>query len=81
MIVINPDRTDRLINALTVLWKASARATHHFLAEGDVERLIPLVMIRLSDIENLIVASDDDRPIAFMGISNTRHYAIWSTVR
>lgn len=68
MIAINPDRTDILINALTDLWGASVRTTHHFLTEEDVQKLIPLVTMRLSDIETLIVAYDEDKPTAFMGI-------------
>ncbi len=39
MIIINPDRTDKLIDALTTLWEASVRATHHFLTEDDIHKL------------------------------------------
>ena len=43
MIAINPNRTDTLIDALTALWEASVRATHHFLTEDDIQRIKPFV--------------------------------------
>lgn len=68
MITTNPDRTEILIDALTVVWEASVRATHHFLAEGDIQKLTPFVEMGLSGIETLVVVSDDTVPVAFMGI-------------
>lgn len=43
MIGINPERTDTLMDALTALWEASVRVTHHFLTEGDIRALVPFV--------------------------------------
>ncbi len=68
MIIINPNRTDKLIDALTTLWKASVRATHHFLTEDDIHKLTLFVKTGLSCIETLVVASENHKPIAFMGI-------------
>ena len=68
MIIINPDRTDKLIDALTTLWGASVRATHHFLTEDDIHKLTLFVKTGLSCIETLVVASENHKPIAFMGI-------------
>ncbi len=68
MIIINPDRTDKLIDALTTLWEASVRATHHFLTEDDIHKLTLFVKTGLSCIETLVVASENHKPIAFMGI-------------
>lgn len=65
---INPDRTESLIDALTTVWEASVRATHHFLTEDDIQKFIPFVKMGLGGIETLAVASDGDKPIAFMGI-------------
>lgn len=72
MIATNPNRTDILINALTTLWEASVRATHHFLTEKDIQKLTPFVRMGLSDIETLIVAHDEDKPTAFMGIEGDK---------
>lgn len=72
MIFANPDRTDALIDFLITLWNKSVRATHHFLAEDDVQRLIPFVRIGLSDIDTLVVASYNHTPIAFMGIETDK---------
>ena len=68
MIIANPDKTDILVDALTTLWEASVRATHHFLAEDDIQKLTPFVKIGLLGIEILIVAADNQKNIAFMGI-------------
>ena len=68
MIIINPNRTDKLIDALTTLWEASVRATHHFLTEDDIHKLTLFVKTGLSCIETLVVASENHKPIAFMGI-------------
>lgn len=68
MIKVNPDRTDTLIDALTTLWEASVRATHHFLTEEDIQKLTLFVKTGLSGIETLVVTSENHKPIAFMGV-------------
>lgn len=68
MNIVNSDKTDRLIDALVILWEASVRATHHFLTENDIQNLTPLVKMGLSDIETLIIVYDNNKPVAFMGI-------------
>lgn len=68
MIEVNPDKTDTLIDALTALWEASVRCTHHFLTENDIQKLTLYVKTRLSGIETLVVTSENHKPIAFMGI-------------
>lgn len=72
MITTNPDRTDILIDALTTLWEASVRATHHFLTQEDIQRITPFVKKGLSDVETLVVAYDNDRLVAFMGIDTDK---------
>lgn len=69
-IIVISDRTDALIDALTTLWEASVRATHHFLTEEDIQKLIPFVKMGVSGIETLIVAYDEQKLIAFMGIES-----------
>lgn len=72
MITTNPDRTDILIDALTTLWEASVRATHHFLTEEDIQKITPFVKKGLSGVETLVVAYDNDRLVAFMGIDTDK---------
>lgn len=72
MIIINPDRTDTLIETLTALWDSSVRATHHFLTEDDIQKLIPFVKTGLSDITTLVVVNDNHVPVAFMGIDRNK---------
>lgn len=72
MITVNPNRTETLINALTNLWEASVRSTHHFLTEEDIQRLTPFVKAGLSGIETLVIVSDDTTPVAFTGIERDK---------
>lgn len=72
MIGINPERTDTLMDALTVLWEASVRVTHHFLTEGDIRALVPIVKRELSGIATLVVVWNDRTPAAFMGIEGKK---------
>lgn len=72
MITVNPNRTETLINALTTLWEASVRATHHFLAEKDILKLVPFVKKGLCDIPTLAVVNDNDTFVAFMGIEASK---------
>lgn len=72
MVTINPNRTDTLIDALTTLWEASVRSTHHFLTEDNIQKLTLFVKTGLSSVETLVIASENHKPIAFMGIEAGR---------
>ena len=72
MITVNPDRTNILIDNLTALWEVSVRETHHFLAEEDIQELTLFVKKGLSDIETLIIVSDNNKPVAFIGIDTSK---------
>ncbi len=66
------ERTDALVNALVELWEASVRASHHFLAEEDIRRLIPFVGEAIRGVETLLVLYQGSRPVAFMGVENRK---------
>lgn len=72
MIRVNLERTDTLVDALTALWEASVRATHHFLTEEDIRKLVPFIREGLSGIGILALAYDGDTPVAFMGIEGDK---------
>lgn len=61
-------RPDSLVAALARVWEASVRATHDFLAEGEVERLAPLVPGFILGVPRLLVASAASGPVAFLGL-------------
>lgn len=67
---IRPARADDHEQMLD-LWERSVRATHGFLAESDIVTLRPLVAAEFNgaDVEWWVLASDDDRPIGFLGYS------------
>lgn len=68
MITVNPDRTETLINALTALWEASVRATHHFLTEEDILKPVPFVKKGLCNVPTLVVVGDNNTFAGFTGI-------------
>jgi putative acetyltransferase len=56
---------------LLALWERSVRATHEFLAEGDIVGLRPHVAEALGDeaLELWVLADQEDVPIGFMGLA------------
>lgn len=66
------ERNNGLLNRLTELWKASVRATHHFLREEDIENLRLYVTEGLANINHLYVVFDADVPTAFIGIQDEK---------
>jgi putative acetyltransferase len=72
MITLNPNRTASLIDTLTTLWEESARASHHFLSEQDIQNFISFVKMGLAHIDLLAVAYDGDKPTAFMGVESDK---------
>ncbi|HTY35997.1 MAG TPA: GNAT family N-acetyltransferase [Bacteroidota bacterium] len=55
------------------VWESSVRATHAFLAEKDIQFLIPLVRDTLARFSPLHCVRDaDHRPVAFLGVANEK---------
>ena len=66
---INISERASLLPTITEIWEASVRASHDFLADGDIARLKPLVEKAAASVMTLVIASTD-RPIGFMGIED-----------
>lgn len=56
-------RTAQLVSELVELWERSVRASHYFLTDGDIARLLPFVGQGLAEIPVLAVATDDGRRV------------------
>ena len=67
-IIENPERTELLINELTIIWENSVRKSHIFLSEDDIIKLIPFVRVALAEIDNLLLSSSEKGIAGFMGI-------------
>lgn len=65
-------RTENLVATLTRLWDGSVRVTHHFLTEGDITGLRPLVGQGLRAIPVLGVAVEGDRAVGFIGVGGDK---------
>lgn len=64
-------RPRNLIAELAVVWEASVRATHDFLAPGEVERLAPLAAGYIENVAHLLVAWHGGRAVGFIGVDGT----------
>ena len=61
------ERSQQLVDQLVCVWERSVRASHSFLGEKDVERIKGYVPQVILGVEHLVVASEDGRPVAFLG--------------
>ena len=69
IIAIEKNQRDSiLIGKLLGIWEAAVRATHHFLTEADITRLVPQAEEALRHVEILWVMTDEQSPIGFMGV-------------
>ena len=67
------NRNQLLLDKLIYVWEKSVRATHLFLPESEIlnikEKFLPDA---LKNIPHLVVAQDNDKPVAFMGIDGKK---------
>jgi putative acetyltransferase len=66
---IGPIGRDEATHLLDV-WEASVRATHHFLAEADIQFFKPLVVSGVYALPHLLGMRDGDRLVAFLGVGD-----------
>ena len=67
------DRNTTLINKLLEIWEDSVKATHSFLSNDEIKNIKTYVPQALKEIQHLvIIETEDNTPIAFMGIENTK---------
>ncbi|EEQ27088.1 GNAT family N-acetyltransferase [Lactobacillus gasseri] len=59
-------------NKLLVIWEISVRATHNFLSDPEINNIKKYVPHALRGVSHLIVAYDENEPIAFMGINDQK---------
>ena len=64
------ERSQELVDQLVVVWEDSVQATHLFLFNTEIAEIKEYVPIALKGIQHLIVAFENNEPIAFMGIEN-----------
>jgi putative acetyltransferase len=64
--------TDR--DALFDIWLRSVRATHAFLSEEEVQKLVPAVRDYLAstDTQFWVLTGDEEPPVGFMGLSGSK---------
>ena len=64
------ERTPALLAKLVEVWEASVKATHHFLSEGERERIKTYVPLALQQVERLLAAWETPgKPLGFLGVS------------
>lgn len=65
-------RSPKLIADLVQVWFSAVKATHTFLSPQEIEHIKEYVPQALEQVPNLIVLFDQDKPVAFMGISQQK---------
>ena len=67
------ERPQLLINSLIEIWEKSVRATHLFLPESEILNIKDIFLPdALNNIPKLVIAQEEDTPIAFMGIEGQK---------
>ena len=59
-------------NKLLVIWEISVRATHNFLSDPEINNIKKYVPHAWRGVSHLIVAYDENEPVAFMGINDQK---------
>lgn len=75
---IETERSGALVEELMDLWERSVRASHDFLAAGDVEFYKPYVKKALTGVPLLVTARFEGSPAAFMGITSSNLDALFA---
>lgn len=71
-VVHRDKRKHILISSLVEVWERSVRASHDFLAEEDIQKLIPAVREALEMIANFVVLYHGDDPVGFIGMEDRK---------
>ena len=65
------NRTPELLAQLLEVWKASVRATHLFLSDGEIGHIRTYAPRVLAEVPHLFLAEDEaGHPVAFMGLTD-----------
>jgi putative acetyltransferase len=64
---VPPSQRKSFLAGILSLWEASVRASHAFLAEGDILALRPCVASAVLGVPWLVLAGDNNRLAGFMG--------------
>ncbi len=70
-IIEKPDRTNTLIEELTLVWEDSVRATHQFLSEDAIAEIKQFIPEALREVAHLVVSVNEiEESIGFMGVQD-----------
>ena len=70
-IIEKPDRTNTLIEELTLVWEDSVRKTHLFLSEDAIAEIKQFVPEALREVAHLVVSVNEiEESIGFMGVQD-----------
>lgn len=66
------ERTEILISQLLDVWEDSVKATHLFLSNEEINNIKKYVPQALTGVSHLVIVENENVPIAFMGIEDTK---------
>lgn len=64
-------------DALADIWLRSARATHWFLTEADLQGMLPLVREQALPNLEVWILCEDDAPVGFVGLDGSKLEALF----
>lgn len=65
-------RPEELLGRLLLIWESSVAATHDFLSNQDIILLRPTVLDALRKVPVLLVATEEERAVGFLGMADDR---------
>lgn len=75
------ERDEQLISSLVTVWESSIRATHDFFSETNIREIKKYVFQAIEEIPILVVAVDNKKTLAFMGIAEDKLEMLFITAQ
>lgn len=73
------NRDNTIVNKLFLIWEESVKSTHKFLSITEINTISKYVPEALKRIPHLVVAFEENKPVAFAGIDEKKLEMLFSS--